>query len=911
MKMKKRTRACVAQLLCLVYVAGTVVGCQTKEEAHTTEKLNYNSRGIYSTRVSLPDVTLSRKTTADDIQVYYYTMQDVGEEAGTKINQEQAEVKEIDVRGKHNLQVNFEDKNAAENATGAYFVSVKGQEEASAFVPVSYDTYFLQSDRDTVYPWEEKIQLQMALTGTTFSDEITAEDIHTGGSFERMKVNLVSAGKKNLTVELTGEMKRDSYTNVYLGGTVSVGRGGVENGYGDVSTVIAVEDTAVGISRDNLEIKDGMLSIPVLLSGGAFASEVKTESFVIEGLKVEKVERKSDQEIVVQISVDNKAETINQSIEILDGKVLDIKADATNTGQELSGFLTTSEASFYPVFDYADEEEGKLVFTLILMPQQGTFVENITKENFALGSDFSEGKIRSVDLQDDGNVELIMEIPAGELSVDTMNLSGTVTAASGTMVNVWGEEKDTETSYTRGYTQDTMGKGFGDAISAISETVDMLTNNPFYQAINSASGVASSVTGAVKTSISILEYFGVVQSEQSKQLQQLQDGVNKINDTLAEQNKSLDKLLEETYKDRVTSFSALVDKLKVKTNVCAGIYQNLRNVTGTDGLKEPSAPFTDDLKPGDEAYDEWKEYSKKAREVILDGDEKHNPYFDNAKNKFTDLENALIDVTTAMVRSQPEDNPFRDYDTLCTYAFNFDASSQSYREAYRALARYVVDYGYSMLCTYYDVWNYPGNNAFKAITAEYEKANAIIEAEINNVGERTDTAYCYVTKSYVAAEPFLISDDEIGNCANYSQVVELMKNRWQDIHNRAFITHMTAEQKDKFENRMTGRTMDEEMTLLFSNLGDTYAVPADGTVCLFNMAKDSYQFEGETTRDNRDQYLAGYMDAEYVVMPTDFTGERRTASSYDNDPSVNREDLMISFQQGDGKYYMYKALLNQ
>ena len=157
----------------------------------------------------------------------------------------------------------------------------------------------------------------------------------------------------------------------------------------------------------------------------------------------------------------------------------------------------------------------------------------------------------------------------------------------------------------------------------------------------------------------------------------------------------------------------------------------------------------------------------------------------------------------------------------------------------------------------------------------------------------------------------MISDDEIGNCANYSQVVELMKNRWQDIHNRAFITHMTAEQKDKFENRMTGRTMDEEMTLLFSNLGDTYAVPADGTVCLFNMAKDSYQFEGETTRDNRDQYLAGYMDAEYVVMPTDFTGERRTASSYDNDPSVNREDLMISFQQGDGKYYMYKALLNQ
>ena len=87
MKMKKRTRACVAQLLCLVYVAGTVVGCQTKEEAQTTEKLNYNSRGIYSTRVSLPDVTLSRKTTADDIQVYYYTMQDVGEEAGTKINQ--------------------------------------------------------------------------------------------------------------------------------------------------------------------------------------------------------------------------------------------------------------------------------------------------------------------------------------------------------------------------------------------------------------------------------------------------------------------------------------------------------------------------------------------------------------------------------------------------------------------------------------------------------------------------------------------------------------------------------------------------------------------------------------------------------------------------------------------------------
>ena len=434
MKMKKRTRSCIAQLLCLACVTGMVAGCQTKEETQTTEKLNYNSSGLYSTRVSLPDVTLSRKTTADDIQVYYYTMQDAKEE-GTKVSQEQAEVKEIEVRGKHNLQVNFEDKNAAENATGAYFVSVKGQEKTSAFVPVSYDTYILQSDRDTVYPWEKKIQLKMSLTGTTFSDKITAEDLHTGGSFEGMEVHLVSSGKKNITVELTGEMKRDSYANAYLSGTVSVGRGGVENGYGDVSTVVAVEDTAVSISRENLKIKDGILSMPVLLSGGAFASEVKAESFVIEGLKVESVERKSDQEVSVQVSLDYQAESINQAIELLNEKSLDIKEDATNTGQELSVSLAMAEASFYPVFDYVDEEEGKLVFTLILMPQQGTFAEKITQENFTLGNDFAEGKIRSVKIQDDGNAELIMEIPAGDLSVDTMNLSGTVTSGSGTLVN--------------------------------------------------------------------------------------------------------------------------------------------------------------------------------------------------------------------------------------------------------------------------------------------------------------------------------------------------------------------------------------------------------------------------------------------------------------------------------------------
>ncbi len=904
MKMKKRTRSCIAQLLCLACVTGMVAGCQTKEETQTTEKLNYNSSGLYSTRVSLPDVTLSRKTTADDIQVYYYTMQDAKEE-GTKVSQEQAEVKEIEVRGKHNLQVNFEDKNAAENATGAYFVSVKGQEKTSAFVPVSYDTYILQSDRDTVYPWEKKIQLKMSLTGTTFSDKITAEDLHTGGSFEGMEVHLVSSGKKNITVELTGEMKRDSYANAYLSGTVSVGRGGVENGYGDVSTVVAVEDTAVSISRENLKIKDGILSMPVLLSGGAFASEVKAESFVIEGLKVESVERKSDQEVSVQVSLDNQAESINQAIELLNEKSLDIKEDATNTGQELSVSLAMAEASFYPVFDYVDEEEGKLVFTLILMPQQGTFAEKITQENFTLGNDFAEGKIRSVKIQDDGNAELIMEIPAGDLSVDTMNLSGTVTSGSGTLVNAWGEERDTEASYTRTYSQDTMGKGFGDAISAISDTVEMLTNNPFYQAINSVSGVASSVTGAVKAGISVLEFFGVVQSEQSKQLQELQDGVNKINATLKQQSKAIDNLIKEDYITVVRDFDVELDQLLSKANECQGYYLNLQNLEKERKIETPSAPFSD------KNLQEWKDYNAAAKNAIMEGDANNSSYFSGAREDFNQLRDRLSNVKSKLKSSKMTENPFGYYDKLCTYTFNFDASSYSYREAYRAFARYVVDYSYSLLSAYYDVWNEPNNAVFDTITNNYNEINTAINNAMQ-IYERTNSAYCYVTNSTVSPVSLVLSDVELDGMAKASQSTELMLNKWNYIHEKSFMTHLTEDQKEAFTERMNGRTMAEEMTLLFSNMGGAYNVPADGTVCLFDMAKDSYQFEHEITRDNEEQYLAGYIDAEYVEMPADFTADKiGKSAALENDSSVKREDLMIQYKKGDGKYFMYKTLLNQ
>lgn len=196
-----------------------------------------------------------------------------------------------------------------------------------------------------------------------------------------------------------------------------------------------------------MKINDGKISVDLLLYGGVKADELTKENVKLAGASVEAVDKVDENRVTLTLSVDD-VQTANDFAAFVSDKVI------TLGDFETAVYLT--ETTFYPIFDYIEDDGDNLRLTLKLYAGSGTFDKSISAGQISFGNGFANAKVESVELdsESDSVAALIITVPANGQTSEEFNINGTVTISADALVNAWGEKSSRDFSYTRDYTVD-------------------------------------------------------------------------------------------------------------------------------------------------------------------------------------------------------------------------------------------------------------------------------------------------------------------------------------------------------------------------------------------------------------------------------------------------------------------------
>ena len=476
----KRFKQMLALLLAAVMVVSTLAACGEKKDDQpapteavaenfiTATAVQFSKSGAYTTTVTSDTVDLSG-VKAEQIEVLYYdpSLNDAvatDDEAEPEIVRSKAEITSAKKSGK-GWEISFTDKDAAVNATTGYEVAFTGLEK-SAYVTVEFPKITLEQDLEHVTPADKQFKVSLSIEGSEFEDGITAEDISLGVAFENMEAEVISASAKNLTVELKGELTRN-IAGAYQCGTVSVKPAVVKDGYADVTAEVPVTLETACFDASTLKFADGKITGDFKVYGVADADKLNKDNVKLEGATVEGVEKVDDNTVRLTLSAEG-VKDVNGFVDDVSYGILTLDSYQT--------MLEVSQASFYPVYDYVEQDGDSLKLTLKLYPSNGTFADGLSADQITFSDDFEQAKAESITVED-GIATLILTLPANGMTEETLDVIGTVELPEGAMVNLWGDKSSHECISTRSYNAESLGRGWlGDLWGKIKDGASKIGN---------------------------------------------------------------------------------------------------------------------------------------------------------------------------------------------------------------------------------------------------------------------------------------------------------------------------------------------------------------------------------------------------------------------------------------------------
>lgn len=400
--------------------------------------------------------------------------------------------------------------------------------------------YIITQNVIRIPSYQNGLTLTLDLENGEWTDGIGSENVSLSGGFSSMTVKSLTAGKNRLSIELDGTPVPDTGLGIYTSGSITVNKDGIKDGKEDATVSVSIDSVNLYVETEKLRLDGGKIILPLVLTNQEWSDTADKSDFSIDGLIVS--DFKKEEAASAQIVIESDAADVNEAAALLNEKILTAAADALSSETELSAAISCPPAAFYPVFDYVEAAGDKLAFTLLLNAASGTFADTLAVEGVVFSGGFANASEVNLTRTSSTQAELSFRIPADDMTVETMNIEGTVTLNDG-MLNRWGTKRG-EVSYTRTYEQSNMGKGLSDAdLSNIVKHVDGLINTPLSYVTSVGSGIAS----AGSAIYSILQITGVVPSEKSmltdlqKEMNALRSDVSAIRDSLAELKTSLDK----------------------------------------------------------------------------------------------------------------------------------------------------------------------------------------------------------------------------------------------------------------------------------------------------------------------------------------------------------------------------------
>lgn len=806
MKKQMWTRIISGTLAC-VMMTTMFGGCKSEKNSESTESTNstententeegtasevsYNTEGKFTTTLTAESANFREDIAVGDVKVGYNLFDedayqkalaeegDVEEskvDIGDYMTEVTVSVENVGYKNEHTLEISFSDAKASENIPSSYGILISEEKsgagkQLAASAPVEYTKYTLTPNINSVSAFDKDIRLTLELNEGSYADGISKEDVVLSGSFAGLSIDSLSSSGKNLTMQLTGEIQKDESSNTYLTGGVSLAPSAIVNNAKEATVYLPVDGAMVYLDAARLTVENGKATVPILLGGYRFSDEASADSFKLDGTEIIGFEMKSDTEGILTLNVSD-AKDKNSVASALNGKTLTVSANAVGSSEALTQEADLSDAAFYPVFDYAEEKDGKYNMTLILYANAGTFAESLENGMVSFDNDFKDAADVSITRSNDTTAELKFSLPSNGVSVEEMSLNGTVKLASGTLINRWGD-KAAETAYTREYSGENMGRIFTEMeIGQLKDIVGGFGNTTWGTISSVGSGIVSGATGVYTA----LQIVGVIESERKK-LDKIYDAVCEIHEQISAvdaklgkiQNTQYSTLVGNFYTEKLLPLSSYNDYVISLINDSMTDLKRKKNITAPGGNSDSSV-----------SAEKWTAYLKELMPLVALNDKRG--YFPRLQDYFTRVQSSVVALDAG--------NIIDIFDKYTTYCYNFDTLTYDERDLFRNSVKAELMRAYYLLCIYSE-FSDPSSASQSIIDTfdeKYTKAGEVFKNK--EVKRRTDGS--------------AIVHSANDRLINYT----LSCHVW---YNNSMLS-FTRDQAEDFISRMHGRTAKEEL----------------------------------------------------------------------------------------------------
>ncbi|MBQ6066247.1 MAG: hypothetical protein IJK89_05440 [Clostridia bacterium] len=753
----QRTKRAIALLLVLVLILPTLAACGKKQAGESEESpitatdIQYSKRGVYTTTVSSEKVDLSG-ITAGDVLVFYEEATGSSDnllteemllsaireasdtEVKTRSRKTSAVILDVDsVQANPNggYDISFTDEDALNNPTDTYRIEFKGT-DAMATVSVVYPEISLTPDVAFVTAADRDYKITLTLAGSDFEDEIDPKSVYLGDAFRDLEIKSLSSSGKNLTMQLAGSLAADE-AGLCRWGTIGVNPRAIRDGYTYVTARVNVCSDAAYLDYASMRYDAGRVTAELKVYGAADPASLTKENVRIDGAVTESVEQLDAHTVNAVFSAEGIGSVNDFSDRIGDGN-LTVGAYTAPVG--------LFQASFYPVFDYAEDDGENLKLTLKLYADNGTFDEKLSADGIALGKGFDTAKIESVAVDDDTVATLVVSTPANGKTSEDMDITGTVTLPAGALTNAWGEKTSQEVSYTRGYSTETLGRD----ITLNTET--LLEIQRYTRGLNTLFGkviyygkAAGATYSFAKT---VLEAVGVLKSEHQEimeelaairnDMQNIQSDIKEVKQMLRVSESNEIQIKLSPYEEKLKALTACINDITSTYRIgmldmalldakADGRIAELPRYTGMDDAqvevameeyRELYLPNVEDMTDSEAA-----DYNERLVNFILrEGEDVTKTQYTGFKGTVEKL-NSLFSLICTDLQENESKNPLTYYDEFCALCYNFDSQSYDYRLSQRVLVEGQLERALTLLASYHKVSKNPTNTIYRERKNEF------------------------------------------------------------------------------------------------------------------------------------------------------------------------------------------------
>ena len=440
---------CVAILmpmLALGIPAAVLQGREKTYEQLEKKKVPFDSSGAYTISFDerkmlkiLDDGSLQETSEALPVEFESIAKEDITVSYGYLTTTEKAEatsdkgVNDIEVTRKNaeitgfqndgkQIDVSFnDDKDFPNNGNDCYIISIEKAKRAVIIEPQIPDNTLSSNTKEVS---SESTQNTIIVTSKegNFSPTIKPEDVSLDYSFRDMKVESVVPDGNKLMINLSGTpVIIPEISTVYTDGEIEIAPSGFEKANKPEEITFEISVPLVAIDTSAITESNGTYTVPINVSG-IDVSKLNEDTIDFgDNTKVKSVTTKNGQ-VIAEVEAEN--------MDDLGGHV------KIGDNHYLSGYSHAS-VGIMPL-SYSKEGDN-FVLDIFVVAKNGKIKKNLDKSQINLHDDFEGGSIVSLEEQEDQNITLRIEVPSNGVSIEDMNLYGTLEFTEGALVEDWGD----------------------------------------------------------------------------------------------------------------------------------------------------------------------------------------------------------------------------------------------------------------------------------------------------------------------------------------------------------------------------------------------------------------------------------------------------------------------------------------